>query len=124
MGFQVHSLGALDSLQRAANRIRLSTEHFQFGTHLKVVSRFGWPAKAIQDQPAIVKGPRIAAATFDGRAKRIERLGLIAGEERMDAAAVQVFKHGVLAVGGGGRQGQEGSCCPKIFTGHEPCSTS
>lgn len=88
MGFQIHPFRTLNSLQRTAHRIRLAAEHLQFGTHLKVVGRFGRPAKAIQDQPAIIKSPRIAAAAFDRRGERIERLGLIAGEERMDTATV------------------------------------
>jgi hypothetical protein len=123
VGFQINPFRALDPLQRAANRIRLAAEHFQFGSHFEIVGRFGGSAKAIQNQPTIVEGSWIAAATFDRCAERIERLRLVTGEERMDAAAVQVFKHGVLAVAGGCRQGQEGSCYPKIFTGHEPCST-
>jgi len=118
MGLKIDPFATLDSFQRTADWIGLTTEHFELCALLKIIGGLGRTAKAVQDEAAIVKGPRIPTAAFNSRIERVERFRLVPGKERVDAAAIQLFEHGVLAVTSGGYKDQEGSCCPKCFTGH------
>jgi hypothetical protein len=88
MCFERDSFGTLDAFERPTDRIGFAAQDFKLSPLLKVVGGFRRTAKPVEDQSAIVKRPRIAATAFDGRIQAIEGLGLIAGKESVNAAAI------------------------------------
>jgi hypothetical protein len=91
-----HSVGALNAFEGSTDRIRLAAKHFELRAFAEIVGRFAGTAVMVQDQAAVIKGPRVTAAAFDGGVQRIEGLGQVPGKICMNAAAIEIFEHRIL----------------------------
>jgi hypothetical protein len=98
VGFEHHSLRALNALQGATHRIGLAAQQLELSRSSKVVSCLIRTPQAVERQTAEIVGPRIAAAVANCGAERVVGFQDPLRKESMDTAAVQVFQH-VLARG-------------------------
>jgi hypothetical protein len=121
--FQIHPFGALNALQRPADGVWLAADQLEFRPFAEIGLSFIWTTESAQDQTAVVKGSRVAAAIHYRGVERVERFELIARKERMDTAAIQLVEHGILAESGSGGQCQQGGSEADLNTGHERSST-
>jgi hypothetical protein len=97
LGFERHPLTTLHTFERAGDGIRLASHRFQLGALVEVTLGFIGAAESIVGQAAEVIGPRIARAARNGRAKQPVRRPIIAVEVGVNAPAIQLFEHAVLA---------------------------
>jgi hypothetical protein len=119
MGFEQGALRSLNALQGAADGIGLAAEHLQLGTLTKIFAGFFGPAVAAEHETAVVKGSRIAAAAVDGCVERVECLGKVLREERVDSASVELIEKRVLTEGGCSAKTQYGGQGQTQFLRHE-----
>jgi hypothetical protein len=119
LGFECGSLGALNSFEGAADRIRFAAEDFELGGMLKVLIGLVRPAEPTQRQAPEIKHAWVAAAATYSLVEQVKAVGDALREKRVNASPVEVVEDGVLPPAGCCRKSDGGSTKATQFPRHE-----